>query len=148
MNAAGSCIQVQSGFYFPKLHSFFKWLVSRLLVRVVSTYIFTAKKLMERKMPFIKHRKVFILYCFAEVLYSRIIPVNNLRKYAFRHLKGKRMSNFYFINALGQNLANSEPFLVLRFLFGAKICNFRQFVKKRPCLSNSMTNLQWTQNKV
>ena len=30
--------------------------------------------------------------------------------------KGKIMFNFYFIKALGQNLANSESCLILRFL--------------------------------
>ena len=34
-----------------------------------------------------------------------------LRKYLFRHAKGKSMVNFYIVNALGQNLANSESIL-------------------------------------
>ena len=33
-----------------------------------------------------------------------------LRKYLFRHAKGKSMVNFYIVNALGQNLANSESY--------------------------------------
>jgi hypothetical protein len=47
------------------------------------------------------------------------------RKYLFRHPKGKSMVNFYIINALGQNLANSESCSILRLLQEAKICNFR-----------------------
>jgi hypothetical protein len=35
------------------------------------------------------------------------------------------MVNFYNINALGQNLANSESCPILRLLQEAKICNFR-----------------------
>ena len=42
--------------------------------------------------------------------------LKTLRKYPFRHFKGKIMFNFYIINALGQNLANSESCLILRFL--------------------------------
>ena len=38
------------------------------------------------------------------------------RKYIFRHAKGKSMVNFYIVNALGQNLANSESCPILRLL--------------------------------
>ena len=38
------------------------------------------------------------------------------------------MANFYIVNALGQNLANSESYPILRLLYEAKICNFREFV--------------------
>ena len=34
----------------------------------------------------------------------------------FRHAKGMSMVNFYIINALGQNLANSESCPILRLL--------------------------------
>ena len=37
-----------------------------------------------------------------------------LRKYHFRHAKGKSMVNFYIVNALGQNLANPESCPILR----------------------------------
>ena len=37
-------------------------------------------------------------------------------------------------------LANSESCPILRLLSEAKICNFRKFVKKWLCLSNSITN--------
>ena len=39
-----------------------------------------------------------------------------LRKYLFRHAKGKSMVNFYIVNALGPNLANSESCPILRLL--------------------------------
>ena len=39
-----------------------------------------------------------------------------LRIYLFRHAKGKIMVNFYIVNALGQNLANSESCPILRLL--------------------------------
>ena len=35
-------------------------------------------------------------------------------RYIFRHVKDKSMVNFYIVNALGQNLANSEPCPILR----------------------------------
>ena len=44
------------------------------------------------------------------------IFVKTLRKYLFRHAKGKSMVNFYIVNALGQNLANSESFPIPRLL--------------------------------
>ena len=50
------------------------------------------------------------------------------------------MVNLDIANALGQNLANSESYPILRLLQEDKICNFRQFVKKWLYLSNSMTN--------
>ena len=34
----------------------------------------------------------------------------------FRHAKGMSMVNFYIVNALGQNLANSESCPILRLL--------------------------------
>ena len=37
-----------------------------------------------------------------------------LRKYIFRHAKGKSMVNFFIVNVLGQNLANSESCPILR----------------------------------
>ena len=39
----------------------------------------------------------------------------SLRKYIFRHAKSKGIVNFYIVNALDQNLANSEscPILIL-----------------------------------
>ena len=37
-----------------------------------------------------------------------------LRKYLFRHAKGKSMVNFYIFNAIGQNFANSESCPILR----------------------------------
>ena len=40
----------------------------------------------------------------------------SLRKYLFRLAKSKRMTIFYIINALGQNLANSESCPILRLL--------------------------------
>ena len=36
--------------------------------------------------------------------------------YLFRHAKGKSMVNFYIVNALGQNLENSESCPILRLL--------------------------------
>jgi hypothetical protein len=36
------------------------------------------------------------------------------RKNLFNHAKGKSMANFYIVNALGQNLANSESCPILR----------------------------------
>ena len=39
-----------------------------------------------------------------------------LRKYLFGHDKGKSMVNFYIVNALGQNLATSESYPILRSL--------------------------------
>ena len=36
----------------------------------------------------------------------------------------KSIVNFYIVNALGQNLANSESCPILRLLSEAKICNF------------------------
>ena len=39
------------------------------------------------------------------------------------HAKGRSMVNFYFVNALGQNLENSESCLCLRLLKAAKIQN-------------------------
>ena len=42
-----------------------------------------------------------------------------------RHAKGKSIVNFYVVNALGQNLASSESYAILRLLYEAKICNFR-----------------------
>ena len=65
---------------------------------------------------------------FANDNWGRILNSNNakyknsfnlykpLRKYLFRHAKGKSMVNFYIVNALGQNLANSESCLILRLL--------------------------------
>ena len=44
------------------------------------------------------------------------IFVKKLRKYFFRHAKGKSTVNFYIVNALGQNLANSESCPILRLL--------------------------------
>ena len=43
--------------------------------------------------------------------------------------KGKIIVIFYNISGLGQNLANSESYPVLRLLEEVKICNFRTFVK-------------------
>ena len=48
-------------------------------------------------------------------------PCKTLRKYLFRHAKGKSkvaliMVNFYIVNALGQNLANSESCPILKLL--------------------------------
>ena len=40
----------------------------------------------------------------------------NFKKVMFRHAKGKSMIKFYIVNALGQNLANSEPCPILRLL--------------------------------
>ena len=37
-------------------------------------------------------------------------------KYIFRHAKDKSMVNFYIVNALDQNLANSESCPILRLL--------------------------------
>ena len=34
----------------------------------------------------------------------------------FRHAKGKHIAIFYIINDLGQNLANSESYPILRLL--------------------------------
>ena len=39
-----------------------------------------------------------------------------LRKYLFRHAKGKSMVYFYTVNVLGQILANSESCSILRLL--------------------------------
>ena len=39
-----------------------------------------------------------------------------LRKYLFRHVKGKSMVNIDIANTLGQNLANSESCPILRLL--------------------------------
>ena len=50
------------------------------------------------------------------VTQTHSIFVKILRKYLFRHAKGKSMANFYIINALGQNLANSESCPILRLL--------------------------------
>ena len=44
-----------------------------------------------------------------------------LRKYIFRHAKGRSRVNFYIVNTLDQNLADSESFPILRFLQEAKI---------------------------
>ena len=41
---------------------------------------------------------------------------HTLKKYLFRHAKGNSVINFYIINALGQNLANSEFCPILRLL--------------------------------
>jgi hypothetical protein len=64
---------------------------------------------------------------FANYHWGRILNSNNatqthsifvklLTKYLFRHAKGKSMVNFYIVNALGQNLANSESCPILRLL--------------------------------
>ena len=57
---------------------------------------------------------------FANFNWGRISNFNNmyntnslhlnktLRKFLFRHARGKSMVNLYIVNALGQNLANSE----------------------------------------
>ena len=37
-----------------------------------------------------------------------------LKQYLFRHAKGKGMVNSYIVNAIGQNLANSESCPTLR----------------------------------
>ena len=62
---------------------------------------------------------------FANANWGRILNSNNakytnslnlcktLRKYLFRHAKGKSMVNFYTVNPLGQNLANSNLLGVL-----------------------------------
>ena len=55
-----------------------------------------------------------------------------LRKCLFKHVNGKSMVNFYSIKALGQNVINSESYFILRLLQEAKICNFKEFIKKWP----------------
>ena len=101
-------------FIFLSCTPFFKrlLLVSRLVT--CNNIYFYRKETYGKKNAFYQTQES--VYCFAEVLCSRMIPVNNIKKYPFRHFKGIRMSNFYFINALGQNLANSESCLILRFL--------------------------------
>ena len=39
-----------------------------------------------------------------------------LRKYFFRHAKGKSIVNFYIVNVQGQNFANSESCPIVRLL--------------------------------
>ena len=39
-----------------------------------------------------------------------------LRKYLFRHAKGMSTVNFYIVNVLGQNIANSESCPILSLL--------------------------------
>ena len=41
---------------------------------------------------------------------------STLRKFLYRHAKGNSMVNFYIVNALGQNIANSESGPILRLL--------------------------------
>jgi hypothetical protein len=48
------------------------------------------------------------------VTQTHSIFVKLKKKYIFRHAKGKSMVNFYIVNALGQNLANSESWPILR----------------------------------
>ena len=50
------------------------------------------------------------------MLHKLVQPLKALRKYLFRHAKGKSMVNFYIVNALGQNLANLESCPILRLL--------------------------------
>ena len=61
-----------------------------------------------------------------EAMLLKLIPIaiytnslnlcKTLRKYLFRHAKVKTMVTFYIVNALGQNLANSESCPILRLL--------------------------------
>ena len=58
--------------------------------------------------------------------WGRILNSNNatqthsifvkLKKNLFRHAKGKSVGNIHIVNALGQNLANSESCPILRLL--------------------------------
>ena len=68
----------------------------------------------------LKHSHFLTNYQKPQILASH----NNLSKYFFRHAKGKSMVNFYIVNALGQNLANSESYPILRLLKEDKICTF------------------------
>ena len=45
---------------------------------------------------------------FANYHWGRILNSNNATQTLFRHAKDKSVVNFYIVNALGQNLANSE----------------------------------------
>ena len=53
-----------------------------------------------------------LIHLFAKLTQS----CKTLRKYLFRHSKGKSMVNLDIVNALGQNLANSESCSTLRLL--------------------------------
>ena len=64
--------------------------------------------------------------CFHFELYTNSLNLcKTLRKYHFRHFKGKSMVNFYISSALCQNFANSESCHILRLVQEAKISNFR-----------------------
>ena len=52
----------------------------------------------------------------AHQLCTFINTIQGLLDLEFRHAKGKSMVNFYIVNALGQNLANSESCPILRLL--------------------------------
>ena len=60
-----------------------------------------------------QHQAAFLTLIISHKLTQSL---QNLRKYLFRHAKGKSLVNFYIVNALGQNLANSESCPILRLL--------------------------------